>query len=591
MFSSLIKMRPVTGCATQESRQTESETLPPGRDRLRLFRNGRLATAAVALIAFPALTVSEPWQITAALLLSGLLPAAIALDCREPDGLDRASGMALVAAAAVLAGATLVGLPVALAFAFIAIQALEAQVVSGRLARSFAVASCTLVSLSAAGLAASSAAAHAMPAAVTVIVAMLTVNAGMLVRGLVISQANQERRASADRMRAGEIEAVMAEAIIVADQSGAVIRISGNTDRILGLPAEALTGRGLTEMVLVADRPELLTALCACAHGEEPRKLRARMRGSLDGAVPRYRSVEVSIIPGEGGVALASLRDVSELVAAEDAHATLVSEGESASRARAAFLSTVNHELRTPLNAIIGFSDIIANPATTPANQERLREYARLINGAGQDLLRIISAMIDITRLDSGVYDFDAEPMDLEAAVLNAVDAFRQEPEGASAEIEVAPAAESLDALIDRRAFRAVMHQLLSNAVKFGGPHAIEVRTGVEENWAVVTIVDHGPGMPADKLAQVGRNFARADEGLTRTHGGVGLGLSLAGGLMALHGGEIRLESAPGEGTSVTLRLPRAPATPNNVRTLPARAQRQAQRAAGAPRSETRRRA
>ncbi len=75
---------------------------------------------------------------------------------------------------------------------------------------------------------------------------------------------------------------------------------------------------------------------------------------------------------------------MSDLAAAEEAHATLVSEGESASRARAAFLSTVNHELRTPLNAIIGFSDIIANPSTTPAHPERLREYARLINGAAR---------------------------------------------------------------------------------------------------------------------------------------------------------------------------------------------------------------
>ncbi len=591
MFSSLIKGCVAFAGATQDSRTAASPTLPPGRDRLRLFHDGRLATAAIALVAFPALTVSEPWQITAALLLSGLLPAAIALDCRDPEGLERASGMALVASAAVLAGATLIGLPVALAFAFVAIQAFEAQVVSGRLARSFAIAGCTLVALMAAGTAASAAAIQAMPAAVATVLAMLTINAGMLVRGLMVSQANQERRASADRMRAGEIEAVMAETIIAADQSGAVIRVSGNADRILGLPADALTGRGLTETVLVADRPELLTTLRACAHGGEPRKLRVRMRASLDGASPRYRSVEFSIIPGAGGVALASLRDVSDLAAAEEAHATLVSEGESASRARAAFLSTVNHELRTPLNAIIGFSDIIANPSTTPASPERLREYARLINGAGQDLLRIISAMIDITRLDSGVYDFEAEPIDLEAAVLASVDAFRQESEGASAEIEVAPATESRDVQIDRRAFRAVMHQILSNAVKFGGSNAIEVRTAIDEDWALVTITDHGPGLQPDKLAQIGRNFARADEGLTRAHGGVGLGLSLAGGLMALHGGDIRLESKPGEGTSVTLRLPRAHAVPNNVRTLPARAQRQVTPAADAPRPETRRRA
>ncbi len=499
--------------------------------------------------------------------------------------------MALVASAAVLAGATLTGLPVALALAFVAIQAMEAQVVSGRLTRSFAVAGCTLVALAAAGLATTAAATHAMPAAVAVILLMLTVNAGMMVRGLVLSHTEQERAATADRIRASEIEAVMAETIVAADQSGAVVRVSGNVERILGLPTDALAGRGLTETVLVADRPELLTALRACAHGGEARKLRARMRTSLDGTAPRYRSVEFSIMPGSGGVALASLRDVSNLVAAEQAHAALVSEGESASRARAAFLSTVNHELRTPLNAIIGFSDIIANPATTPTNPEKLREYARLINGSGEDLLRIVSAMIDITRLDSGIYDFEAEPTDLEAAVLAAVDAFRQESEGAAAVIEVAPAAEQLDAMVDQRAFRAVMHQILSNAVKFGAPHAVEVRTGVDGDWATIVVADHGPGLPPEKLARIGRNFARADDGLTREHGGVGLGLSLAGGLMALHGGEIRLESEPGEGTRVTLRLPRAAAAPSNVRTLPARGSRRSSTAPEKSRTESRRRA
>ncbi len=221
----------------------------------------------------------------------------------------------------------------------------------------------------------------------------------------------------------------------------------------------------------------------------------------------------------------------------------------------------MNHELRTPLNAIIGFSDIIANPSTTPATPERLRDYARLINGAGQDLLRIISAMIDITRLDSGVYDFDAEPLDLEAAVLAAVDAFRQESEGASAVIDVAlPRVARCRDRPPRLPGRDA-----PDPVERGEVRRLESRRGADrDRGRLGPRHDHrpGPGLQPDKLAQIGRNFARADEGLTRTHGGVGLGLSLAGGLMALHGGEIRLESTPGEGTIVTLRLPRAPAVP-----------------------------
>ena len=592
MFSSLTRWRLSAAAATLPAGGTteRGERLPSGPDRLRLFRDSRLATAAVGLVAFPALAVTEPWQITAALVLCGLLPAAVALDCRRPEGLERAASMALLASAAVLAGATLVGLPVALALAFIAVQAMEAQVVGGSLARSFAIAGCTLIALCAAGMAASAAATHAMPAAVASILVMLTVNAGMLVRGLVLSQGEQDRIAAGIRIRTSEIEAVMAETIIAADQTGAVVRVSDNAARVLGLPGDALSGRGLTETVLVADRPGLLTALRACAHGEPARKIRVRMRTALDGAHPRFRSVEFSIMPGSDRVALASIRDVSDMVAAEEAHARLVSDSESASRARAAFLTTVNHELRTPLNAIIGFSDIIANPATTPGSPERLREYARLINGGGQDLLRIVTAMIDITRLDSGVYDFEAEPADLCATVEATVESFLQEPEYAGAIIELA-ATEPVDALIDQRAFRAVMQQILSNAVKFGGSDAIAVTTGTDGRWATVTVSDRGPGLDPEKLSQIGRNFARTDEALTREHGGIGLGLALAGGLMTLHGGEIRISSTLGKGTSVTLCLQPAAVTMTNVHTLPDRSQRPASAVAEAPRSEVRRRA
>jgi len=561
--------------AWRECESVEDGRPGAGGERLRLFRDGRLATAAVGLAAFPALAVIEIWPVAAALLLCGFLPAAIALDCRRPADLDRAAAMGLVCAAAFLAGATIEGLPVALACAFVAIQAMEALVVSGRIARIAAIAGSALACVAACGLAASAAADPAMPAATAALLLMLTANAGLLVRGLVVDQSEMRRRSADDRLQADEIEAVMAETIIAADRSGAVVRVSANAQRVLGLPAEAIAGRGLSELTLVADRPELLTALRDCAHGGPARRLRLRMRASLDAAQPHYRHVECAIAPG-ADVALASLRDISESVAQEEARTRLTAQSEAASRARAAFLSTVNHELRTPLNAIIGFSDIIANPATTPASVQRLREYAQLINGAGHDLLRIVTAMIDITRLDSGVYEFEAEPTELGVAVSGAVEAFKLEPMGACATIELLQAQDRVEAAIDERAFRAVLHQILSNAVKFGAGGAVAVTTGCEDGWATVTVSDRGRGLAADKLAQIGRHFARVDEGLERERGGVGLGLSLAAGLMALHGGRIEMRSNPGSGTVVTLRLPKAgvqaTVQTDNVRPLAPRA-------------------
>jgi two-component system, cell cycle sensor histidine kinase DivJ len=270
---------------------------------------------------------------------------------------------------------------------------------------------------------------------------------------------------------------------------------------------------------------------------------------------------------------MATLRDISQQVAEEERLSIIAADAETARSARAAFLSTVNHELRTPLNAIIGFSDILANPATTPQNADRAREYATIINGAGQDLLRMVTAMIDITRLDSGVYDFEAEPADLCSVVEAAVDAFRQEPDGKNTAIKITrtTSTDSLDAPLDQRAFRTVLGQILSNAAKFGGSAPISVAIGGDAEHLTVKVSDRGPGIPAEQLAALGRHFERLDESLSRDRNGIGLGLSLARGLMGLHNGRMAIESKPGKGTTVTLSLPRTgakPATATNIHAL-----------------------
>ena len=546
--------------------------MPAAAFRLRLFREGRLAVAAAGLTAFPALALAGPWTAAAALMLAGLLPAAIALDCRKPEDCDRAASMGLVASTAVLAAGILTGLPSEFVLAILALQAIEAVAAGARSPRIAAIGLFGLV-----GIASSFATPHGEPAEGAGLAMALVViaNAMVLVSGLLRAIAADRRAAAEASLQAREVQDVMSESVVAADRSGAVLRVTGNAERLLGLPGEALQGRGLAELVLVADRPALLTALCGCAHGGEARRLRLRLRASLDDSAPRYRTVEFAVAPGGEGVALAVLRDVTAVVAAEECQAALAAEGEAARRARAAFLSTINHELRTPLNAIIGFSDILANPATTPQSPARLREYAALINGAGQDLLRIVNAMIDITRLDSGSYEFEAEPAELCAAVAAATTAFRLDGGiGPAAEVEVVPAEAPVEVRIDERAFRAVLNQILANAVKFGGSAGpITVSVAASESEASVVVRDRGPGVPTEKLAQLGRHFARGDDALSRSRGGPGLGLSLAAGLMALHGGRIGIANAADGGAVVTLTLPRPDreATGDNIHPLPQR--------------------
>jgi two-component system, cell cycle sensor histidine kinase DivJ len=548
----------------------------PAGDRLRLFKEARIAAAAVILCLFPALALAsgEAPAVIASLLLAGLLPAVVALDVRRPARLDRAAALYVVITAAVLTGGVLRGLPAAAAALLVCLAAIESFAISrqrGRMLSALA-ALAGLAALSAASIAVHARAAPAAESGAAGLAAALLalVGAAVLIRGLAALARRQTQGASRDKALSGHIETVMSETVLAIDRSGGVVHVSVNAPRILGLDADELRGRGLQELTLVADRPALLTAIADSATVSARRKVRFRLRRNTRDRLPDYRWAELAIEPSAPGrLTIAALRDVSADVVEEEHARTSAMEADAAKRARAAFLSTVSHELRTPLNAVIGFSEILSNPTTMPADEARVREYAAIVKGAGQDLLRMVSAMIDITRIDSGVYDFEAEDADVIALVESAVEAFRQEPEARGEAIAIRCGADALQANVDAKALRSILFQLLSNAAKYGGGKGVEVEVSGSPHGVAIRVADKGPGIAADKLALLERNFACLDEGLSRERGGIGLGLALARGLTALHGGKITIDSRPGRGTAVTLHLGGAePSSASNVRVL-----------------------
>ncbi len=539
-------------------------------ESLRLFRECRLVSAAVILAVFPAIALASggSMAVLAALLLFGILPAAIALDVRDTQGLPRAIVLSLMVAALVLLGGMLRGLPPVPAMAMLSVLAIEATLLSGPKLRLqiLATVAATIATALAFGIfqpfgMANGWLGEPLPFATMTIAVVLVVNVMLLARGMTRSLAAERRTFRDQRLQSRETEAMASETVVAVDSSGAVIRVSSNAMRVLGLPSDALKGRGLIELILVADRPSFLTALGDCVHSGADPTLRARLRTSPASDAPRYRWVEIALMASgeDSGIALASLRDIDRLIAEEELGRRALAEAEAAKSAQASFLTTVNHELRTPLNAIIGFSEFLANPATTPQSAEKLREYANIINGAGRDLLRIVTAMIDITRIDGGVYEYEPETTDLTALVRSTIDCFELTPEAQQTKVSLKAPDTPLEAQVDQRAFRCILHQVLSNAVKFGdGSKPVTVKLSGDDAAVHIAITDHGPGLSEDKLALLGKYFARLDEGLDRERGGIGLGLSLASGLMALHRGRIVMSSSPGQGTTVKLSLARA---------------------------------
>jgi len=239
----------------------------------------------------------------------------------------------------------------------------------------------------------------------------------------------------------------------------------------------------------------------------------------------------------------------------------LVSErhaAQNANKVKSMFLAQTSHELRTPLNAILGYSQII-DRQSSGAEPRSFADYARMIHASGEHLLALINHLLDVAKIEAGRFELKPEPVRLAAAVEEALGVVDLQARAKSIAFGVdLPAEFTLQ--VDPQAFRQILLNLLSNAVKFtpdGGRIEIAARRGAAGELAL-SVADSGVGIPAEALERVFAPFERARRAATRDVEGTGLGLTITRGLVGLHGGTIRLDSAPGHGTVATVVLPAA---------------------------------
>jgi signal transduction histidine kinase len=239
----------------------------------------------------------------------------------------------------------------------------------------------------------------------------------------------------------------------------------------------------------------------------------------------------------------------AELVKAKEA-------AEAANRAKSAFLANMSHELRTPLNAILGFSEIIKSGHFGP-DSERYPGYASDIFSSGKHLLALINDILNLSKLEAGQLALDETEVDIHALIGASINFLEHQARKAGVELTVAAPAGLPWLWGDERRLQQVLINLLSNAVKFtprGGQ--IRVSASTSDSGLTIAVSDTGIGIAPEDIPKAMAPFGQIDGALSKKHEGTGLGLPLAKQLAELHGGSFAIESAVGDGTTVTIVLP-----------------------------------
>lgn len=362
------------------------------------------------------------------------------------------------------------------------------------------------------------------------------------------------------QIRIGELVENAPDAILELDKDGRILLANRMAEQMFGYTRADMLGQTVEVLVPGAFREARKAAMRPAGSGL---KLEARRRNGS------HFPVEISLGSLESGARLrvtAIVRDITErrqiedrLRAAEEKYIRELElrnrEAERANLLKTEFLANMSHELRSPLHTVIGFAELLAEEKDGPLNEQQKRCLG-YIRKDSLHLLDLIDDLLDLSRIEAGYLELRYEEIHIDAVIEEALSSIR--PRAAAKSVGI-----GTDVLIpapvlaDRVCFKQILHNLLTNAIKFtpeGGK--VQVRAARRGQFAEISVSDNGIGIPEDEQQAVFDKFYQVRAATRSGLEGTGLGLAITKRLVEQHGGSISLKSRPGSGSCFSFTIP-----------------------------------
>ena len=309
-------------------------------------------------------------------------------------------------------------------------------------------------------------------------------------------------------------------------------------------PGHAALGHPVADSFVHEDRPLVSELLGRLRRREEP-SVQAEVRIITDIGEPRWVTLK-ALIDEESGGALGTLNDIDTHKQIEDALTRARTAADQANKLKSSFLSSMSHELRTPLSAILGFSQLLAGDPH--GLDEKGQRWVHSIHDAGKHLLGLIDEILDLSRIESGRMEFRSEPVPLGPILREVITSLQQALRDRNLTVATDLPDDELTLFCDPTRVKQALFNVLTNSIKYGQPGScITVRARPRLHSARLSVLDAGPGIPADKAAILGPAQRPIADGPSPS--GSGIGLTITKQVVEAMGGAIGYESRP-EGVS-----------------------------------------